>query len=98
MTSSHRVTPFDRIRHTREDGGEYWSARELARALGYIRWETFPGVITKAELACEGSNQGTSDHFRRTTKMIPLGKGGQREVDWHLTRYACYLIAQNADP
>jgi DNA-damage-inducible protein D len=99
------VSPFEAIRHTDDDeeetggGGEYWSARELARVLGYTRWEQFPGVVAKAKLACEHSDQDVADHFRDAPKMIQTGKGARRSVlDWALSRYACYLIVQNADP
>jgi DNA-damage-inducible protein D len=97
--SGQQVSLFEQIRHEDEDGGEYWSARELAKALGYQRWEAFPGVIKKAEVACEGSGQPVADHFRQTTKMVVLGSGAEREIeDYNLSRYACYLIVQNADP
>ncbi len=93
------VSPFERIRHTTEDGEEYWSARELATVLGYRRWEQFPGVVAKAQEACANSGQAVSDHFRDVSKMVTLGSGAQRAVqDWHLSRYACYLVVQNADP
>lgn len=94
-----QVSEFDRIRQTDEDGDESWSARELARVLGYSRWESFPNVIAKAEIACENSGFAASDHFRHVTKLITAGKGAQREIeDVYLSRYACYLIVQNADP
>ena len=90
---------FEAIRHLDSEGGEYWSARELAKALTYVRWERFPGVIAKACEACEASGNAVSDHFVEANKMIPLGKGAQRKVDdWRLSRYACYLIVQNGDP
>jgi DNA-damage-inducible protein D len=90
---------FETIRHIDGEGGEYWSARELAPALTYTRWEQFPGVIAKAREACEGSGYPVNDHFREVPKMIPVGKGAHRRIeDWHLSRYACYLIVQNADP
>jgi len=92
------ISPFDTIKH-QDEGGDFWSARELAVLLGYQRWESFPGVIAKAEKACEGSGQAISDHFRHVTKLIAAGKGAQREIeDVHLSRYACYLIVQNSDP
>jgi len=78
---------------------EYWSARELQLILGYLRWENFFNVITKAKKACESAGSKVIDHFRDVTKMIAIAKGAQREVeDIALTRYACYLIAQNGDP
>jgi DNA-damage-inducible protein D len=83
----------------RYDGLEYWSARDLQLILGYLRWESFLNVLAKAKKACENAEAKITDHFRDTTKMVTLGSGAQREVeDIALTRYACYLIAQNGDP
>jgi DNA-damage-inducible protein D len=90
---------FQAIQQTDEHGIEYWSARDLARVLGYARWDNFERVIDKAVMACENSGCAASDHFNRTGKMIALAKGAHRTIeDWHLSRYACYLIVQNADP
>lgn len=81
------------------EGLEFWSARELQLILGYLRWENFVNAINKAKKACENAGSKISDHFRDTTKMVAIGSGGQRGVeDIALTRYACYLIAQNSDP
>jgi len=81
------------------EGIEYWSARELQLILGYLRWENFFNVVVRAKKACENAGSEIRDHFRDTTKMIAIAKGAQREVeDIALTRYACYLIAQNGDP
>src|SRR5882757_6699817 len=81
------------------EGIEYWSARELQSILGYLRWENFFNVVIKAKMACETAGSDVEDHFRDVTKMIAIAKGAQREVeDVALTRYACYLIAQNGDP
>lgn len=81
------------------DGVECWSARELCSLLGYAKWERFEGVISRAKEACENAGVNPSDHFPSTGKMIVLAKGAQREVpDYMLTRYACYLVAQNGDP
>ncbi len=90
---------FEQIKKTNEIGQEYWSARELFTGLEYIKWENFMSVISKAREACENSGQSVSDHFPRVGKMISLAKGATRDIgDLHLTRYACYLIIQNADP
>jgi DNA-damage-inducible protein D len=92
-------SPFETIRHTTDEGTEYWSARELAQVLGYSGWQRFRDVIERAQVACENSGYAVSDHFNATVKLITAGKGAQREVeDVHLSRYACYLIVQNADP
>ena len=91
-------TIFESIKHVDDDGNEYWYARELQKVLEYTEWRKFNGVIEKAINSCKTSNYVASDHFVGTDKMINLGKGGQREVpDYKLSRYACYLIAQNGD-
>ena len=91
-------TIFESIRHVDEYGNEYWYARELQKVLEYTEWRKFVGVIKKAINSCKTSNYVASDHFVGTDKMINLGKGGQRKVpDYKLSRYACYLIAQNGD-
>ena len=91
-------TIFESIKHVDDDGNEYWYARELQKVLEYIEWRKFVGVIKKAINSCKASNYVTSDHFVGADKMINLGKGGQRKVsDYKLSRYACYLIAQNGD-
>lgn len=91
---------FDDIIHVSEDGEiEFWYARELQPLLGYTRWENFELVIKKAKAACENAGGIIEDHFRDVTKMIKLAKNAEREVkEYTLTRYACYLIAQNGDP
>lgn len=78
---------------------EFWYARELMPLLGYERWENFNKAIKRAMSACQNSGVEVSDHFREVTKMVPLGSGASRTIrDYMLTRYACYLIAQNGDP
>ncbi|OGH00357.1 MAG: DNA damage-inducible protein D [Candidatus Lambdaproteobacteria bacterium RIFOXYD1_FULL_56_27] len=82
-----------------EGGVEFWFARDLQHLLGYAEWRNFLAAINKAKTACEVSNHLVSDHFVDANKMVGLGSGTQREIeDILLTRYACYLIAQNSDP
>lgn len=80
-------------------GVECWSARELCGLLGYAKWQTFENVLTKAQEACQNAGIQVSDHFTGVSKTIPMPKGASKEIiDFMLTRYACYLVAQNGDP
>ena len=92
------LAKFETARHTIESF-EFWSARELQSHLGYTEWRNFQNVIDKARTACSNSGGISSDHFIDVVRTADLGKGGLREVnDISLSRYACYLIAQNGDP
>ncbi len=91
---------FDLVVYSNQDADiEFWYARDLMPLLGYERWENFDKAISRAIESCDTSGVPVSNHFREVTKMITAGKGAQRPVkDYMLTRYACYLIAQNGDP
>lgn len=90
---------FEDIKKVREDGSEYWSARELAIALDYTKWENFHKVIKRAMIACENSGHTIYECFPEVRKTSKMPKGGFKDlVDYELTRYVCYLIVQNGDP
>src|SRR5947209_6251462 len=90
---------FEQIRRTNEDMGECWSSRDFARALGYTSYQHFEQVIAKARIACENSGQTVANHFNETVEMVPIGSGAQRAIKtMMMSRYACYLVIQNADP
>lgn len=90
---------FEALKRTNDHDAEYWSARDLQPLLGYTQWRRFEDAIKRAITSCEQSGNRPNYHFAGAGKMIELGKGGEREVeDYHLSRFACYLIAQNGDP
>lgn len=97
-TAPH-VSPFDAVKMVNEFGEDFWSSRDLARLLGYSDYRNFITVIEKAKESCKNSEHSVNDHFGDVTDMIRVGKGGKRPVETvHLSRYACYLAIQNADP
>ena len=95
----HGESEFESIKHINEYGQEYWSARELMPVLEYVEWRKFKNAINRAMEACEASDNEASLHFVGAAKTSPMPNGGFKEVpDFHLSRYACYLIAMNGDP
>jgi DNA-damage-inducible protein D len=96
---SKDISPFEKIRRVNSAGNEFWSSRDFAQLLSYTDYRNFEAVVDKARMACFNSGQRLEDHFVDITEMIKIGKGGQRSVKTvMMSRYACYLVIQNADP
>lgn len=89
---------FEEIKKIREDGTEYWNARELSEVLQYKKWENFSKVIDRAKLACKNSGRNIEDDFPEVRKIVEAGATQKKVTDYELSRYACYLIVQNGDP
>lgn len=99
LTSDSQGKSFEQLKQRNEHGAEYWSARDLQPLLGYSQWRRFENAIQKARISCQQSGNEPDHHFAGAGKPIKGGKGAIQEVqDYHLSRFACYLIAQNGDP
>ncbi len=97
--SSDHESPFQRIRRVNSAGNEFWSSREFAEILGYTDYRNFEQVIHKARTACFNSGQRLEDHFVDVNEMVKIGSGAERNIETvYMSRYACYLVIQNADP
>ncbi len=97
--SKHNLNLFEQIRRTDQKGNEFWSARDLSKVLEYTDFRNFSLVIVKAVEACKNSGQPVENHFVEFNEMVAIGSGAEREIpSYKLSRYACYLIVQNADP
>ena len=98
VTNQHHNT-FENIRQYSKEGREFWSARDLLPILEYSSWDKFKAVIRKAIKACDNSGIPSADHFSQVGKMVTIGSKAERHIpDYHLSRYACYLVVQNGDP
>lgn len=96
---STQLNDFEALKSLNEHGAEYWSARDLQPLLGYAQWRRFEDAIKRAIISCEQSGNISGNHFAGAGKMVDIGSGSVRSVeDYHLSRFACYLIAQNGDP
>jgi DNA-damage-inducible protein D len=94
-----RLQSFEALKKTNEHGAEFWSARDLQTVLGYSQWRRFEDAIARAKASCEASGNVVENHFADAGNMVTVGSGAKRETaDYHLSRFACYLIAQNGDP
>ena len=98
MIEKYTEKVFEEIKHIDEYENEYWEARELQGMLEYKEWRYFSGVIEKAQIACSQSNNNVSSHFGVYTKIVKAGATTKTVIDYKLSRYACYLIVQNANP
>ncbi len=97
--SKPKANLFEQIRHNDQSGNEYWMARQLSKVLDYADFRNFTGVIEKAWNACKNSGNNPKDHIVEANEMVAIGSGAEREMpSYKLSRYACYLIVQNADP
>jgi len=98
-TTGGHISPFERIKRTNDANNEYWESRALADVLEYTQYRNFEAVIEKAKLSCFNSGHRIDDHFADISKMVEIGSGATREISVTLlSRYACYLVIQNADP
>lgn len=99
LSNAGHSSVFERVKKVNDNGVEYWLARDFQSILQYSSWDKFLNVVEKAKEACRNSGHNSVDHFSHMVKMVPIGSGAQRETeDIKLSRYACYLIIQNADP
>lgn len=97
--SKNNLSIFEQIKHTDDNGNEFWMARQLSKALDYTDFRNFIGVIEKAIEACQNSEQPVQNHIVEANEMVAIGSGAEREMpSYKLSRYACYLVVQNADP
>lgn len=98
-TAPESQTPFEEVKQVDADGEEYWLARDLMPIFEYSTWQKFKNVLLKAQIACENSGYNPEEHFIETSRSSSLGLSTKRQIeDYKLSRYACYLIVQNADP
>ena len=95
---TYKESTFETIKHIDEYGNEYWEARELQTMLGYKEWRLFTNIIEKAQIACSKSNSDINSHFGVYSKIVKAGSTTKPIIDYKLSRYACYLIVQNANP